>query len=439
MKTKLSVVLVLISGLAFGKVSSPSGGSVDLTGLASTNDLAIERERAISVENTKADTGTVAAVSSKVDGLANGTEPFTAMTLDREINVWGDIGLTYTDVVRLNDSVTISNNSVWTGWTTTGDLLTNGIIFLTYGEYLQSPVQSNGIASYEYASWSAGNGTSSDPTLMVGTNVVSVPYTGTNGVLRITGGTTMAGQTAGVYISNVVITGYGNVEEAATVKTVSGLRVSGQPSNPNDVVPKRVSDAGIQSAKNYADAEIADYSADPSKTIVGDRLDLGNYTVVGSGAWRGINFTQTADTATIGTRFDDDIITLESGLTVVELIEFTQINTNVSMSIYAQNIIGNPTIGVTTNLMVAFAPIAATITDLGGGYYNAVVDVSGLGSSTGFFRAYGTRAPASAGSVKINAEFLNLDGHTITNVSTIVFTNGWRIACTTNGLGFVAP
>jgi hypothetical protein len=142
---------------------------------------------------------------------------------------------------------------------------------------------------------------------------------------------------------------------------------------------------------------------------------------------------------TIGTRFGDDIITLNSGLAGVEIQSITQIGTNVTLSIYAQNIIGDPTVGVTTNLMVAFVPIAATVTDLGGGNYSAVVDVSGLGSSTGFFRAYGTAAPASAGSVTINADLLDLAGHTITNVAEIVFTNGWKIACTTNGLEFVSP
>lgn len=381
---------------------------------------------------TKADSNTVSA-------LASGTDAFEGILLDRKINNWSDIGVTYSNAVRVNNQVTITNDSAWTGWTTTGSLTASNEILLLTGQYLLSPEQSNGVARFEVNSYSSQNGTPGIITLLSGTNEVAYPYYGQDGQLKIIAGEVLPGATAGLYVSAVTLVGYENLTEAAAVKYVAGLRRTDAEIHADDMTSKRYVDAAQIAAEKHADTGLSSYANDPSKTLVGDRLELGNYTFVGSGAWQGANFAQSADRATIGTRLDDDILTLDSGLAFVEIQDVTHIGTNMTLSIYAQNIIGDPTIGVTTNMMVAFTPIAATVTDLGGGYYSAVVDVSGLGSSTGFFRAYGTAAPASAGSVTIAANLLNLAGHTITNVSEIVFTNGWKIACTTNGLEFVQP
>jgi hypothetical protein len=378
------------------------------------------------------------AQTSKIEGLESGTDDFLGILLDRKIEAWSDIGVTYSNAVRVNNPITVTNDSAWTGWTTTGSLTASNEILLLTGQYLLSPVQSNGVARFEVNSYSSQNGTLDTISLLSGTNEVAYPYYGQDAQLKIIAGDPLPGSTAGLYVSGVTMVGYENLTEAATVKYVAGLRRTDAETHADDMTSKRYVDAARLAAEKHAASGISAYANDSSKKLVGDRLELGNFTLVGSGAWQGANFTQSADRATIGTRLDDDIITLDSGLAAVEIQGITQIGTNVTLSIYAQNIIGDPTIGVTTNLMIAFTPIAATITDLGGGNYSAVVDVSGLGSSTGFFRAYGTAAPASAGSVTINADLLNLDGHRIEGVSEIVFTNGAKIVISGNTLVFEA-
>jgi hypothetical protein len=393
-----------------------------------------------------ATTGALASVSASVgsnttaiSNLTSGTDAFDGILLDRKINNWDEIGLTFSNAVLINNPITITNDSAWTGWTTTGSLTASNEILLLTGQYLLSPEQSNGVARFDVNSYSSQNGTPDTISLLSGTNEVAYPYYAQDAQLEITPGEVLPGATAGLYVSAVTLVGYENLTEAEATKYVAGLRRTDAETHADDMTSKRYVDSAQLAAEKHAASGITAYAKDPSKTLIGDRIELGNYTIIGSGAWQGVNFTQSADSATIGTRFGDDIITLTSGLAGVEIQSITQIGTNVTLSIYAQNIIGDPTVGVTTNLMVAFVPIAATVTDLGGGNYSAVVDVSGLGSSTGFFRAYGTAAPASAGSVTINADLLDLAGHTITNVAEIVFTNGWKIACTTNGLEFVSP
>jgi hypothetical protein len=367
-----------------------------------------------------------------VNGIVEGTQPLDGVLLDRQITSWSDIGLTYTDAVRLNSAVTVFNDSVWTGWITTGDLLPDNTIFLTEGETLESPLQSRGVARFDIAASSAGNGTGWTAGVYAGTNGIGVPYQGSNGVLRITCGNTMPGQTPGVTVHAVEITGYSNAAEAEDPKTVSGLKVIEEPAAAESVTPKWYVDRQDAADRAAAATALGAYATDPAKTLTADRLNLGNYTVVGSGAWRGVNFAQSSDSATMGTRFDDDIITLDSGLSVVEIQSSSEANGTATLQLYAQNIIGNPVISVTTNLVSgAWTSASAAITNLGGGYFTATVDVSGAGS-TGFFRASGARSPASAGAVTINAEKLAVAGK-------VVFTNGWSIQCTTNGLEFIAP
>jgi hypothetical protein len=374
-----------------------------------------------------------------ISNLMSGTDAFDGILLDRKINSWEEIGVTYSNAVRINNPITITNDSAWIGWTTTGSLTASNEILLLTGQYLLSPVQSNGVARFEVNSYSSQNGTPETISLLSGTNEVAYPYYAQDAQLKIVAGEPLPGATAGLYISAVTLVGYENLTGAEAAKYVAGLRRTDAETHADDMTSKRYVDSVQIAAEKHADSGLSAYANDPSKTMIGNRIELGNYTIIGSGSWQGVNFIQSADSATIGTRFDDNIITLDSGLTAVEIQGITQIGTNVTLSIYAQNIDGLPTIGVTTNLMVAFASIAATVTNLGNGNYSAVVDVSGLGSAKGFFRAYATALPVSPGAVTIHADILNLAGHRIEGVSEIIFTNGWKIACTTNGLEFVQP
>ncbi len=374
-----------------------------------------------------------------VTRLAAGTDAFGGILLDRKISNWSEVGVTYSNAVRINNPITVTNNSTWTGWTTTGSLVASNQILLLTGQYLLSPVQSNGVARYEVNSYSSQNGTSETIELLAGTNAVAYPYYSTNAQLKISVGNVSPGATVGLYVSGVTLVGYENLTEAAVAKYVAGLRRTDYESNPDDMTSKRYVDATQTAAEKHADSGLSAYAADPSKTLKADRLEMGNYTLVGSGAWRGANFTQSADSATIGTRFNENILSLESGLSVVEVKSVSVAETNATISLYAQNIAGDPVISCTTNLVTGtWTNIPATITSLGSGNYTATVDISGFGP-TGFFRSYAVTSLNLVGQMTVHVPVLNMNSNRITGVSEIVFTNGWKIICTTNGLGFAAP
>jgi hypothetical protein len=370
--------------------------------------------------------------------LASGTDAFGGITLDRKISSWSEIGVT--NAIRINNPIIVNNDSVWTGWTTTGSLVASNEILLLTGQYLRSPVQSNGVARYEIISHSPQNSTTYTTHLWVGANDVAYPYYGTDARLEITAGASgPLEESAGLYVSGITLVGYESCTNAATSMYVAGLRRTDAETLSDDLTSVRYVQNALISAKTYSDEKIIAYATNPAKTIKADRLQMGNYTLVGSGAWKGVNFTQTADSATIGTRFNDNIISLESGMSVVEIQSITRTGTNVTLNMYAQNIASNPVVSVTTNLLDGtWVAASATVTNLGSGIYQATVDISGLGS-TGFFRASAATSPAVAGQVKITVPVLNLNSNRITEVSEIVFTNGWKIACTTNGLEFVSP
>ncbi|MDD3276084.1 MAG: hypothetical protein PHP93_03425 [Kiritimatiellales bacterium] len=372
-----------------------------------------------------------------ISGLTSGDDPFSGILLDRKISNWDEIGLTYSNAVRINNPISVTNDSAWTGWTTTGSLTAQNEILLTPGQYLLSPVQSNGVGLIEVSLNQSGM--DYIQTVLVGTNEVSYPYYGTDAQLKIIAGNPLPGATPQLYVSKVVLRGYDNAMDASAVKYVASLRRTDAEYYADDMTSKRYVDAAQAAAEKHADGSVAAYAADPDKTVVCDRLAVGNYVLVGDGDWQGVNVTQSGDRATFGTRFDEDIFTLESGLTTIELQSLSEAGNIVTLDLYAQNISGDITINTRPSLVTgAWTNVTATITDLGSGNYTAQIDISTLGT-TGFFRAYANASPASAGAFIINAEMLNMDGHRIEGVSEIVFTNGWKIACTTNGLGFVSP
>lgn len=219
-----------------------------------------------------------------IDAVIEGTQPLDSITLDRPISSWGEIGLTYLDAVRLNSAVTRTNDAVWTGWVTTGDLAEDNTIFLTAGETLESPVQIGGIARFEVTASSDRGGTSFTALIVAGTNLYAAPYRGSNGVLRITCGDSVPGTAASLTVHSVQITGYSNAAEAEEPKTVSGLRVIDPPDSEESVTPRWYVEKARSAAENTAAAGLAAYGADPGKTLRGERLALGNYTVTGNSA-----------------------------------------------------------------------------------------------------------------------------------------------------------
>jgi len=394
------------------------------------------------------------AVSQKVDRVVSGTEPLDGLLLDVRIGSWSEIGLTYTNAARLNSEVVITNDSVWTGWTTTGSLLTNGSIFLQEGEYLQSPVQSRGISSYSFNYFSDANGTAAPASLYAGTNTVSFPYTGTNAFLKITGGSTLPGCAPGVYISAVTIIGYGDAEEASTVKTVSGLKIIDPPTTPSDVVNKQYADAGDAGSMSYVDSKLVAYAADDTKTVRGAQLRLnqswtattgnGQDWILSCGEISGSGQLVGASNYFALAQNDYPLLTFSADATGLHINSFavTKVdatNTTVTLNIATNGVTGQPYAEWTKNLMVGEwtrVLTYSTNTYPAASGSNYVLRFTAPTGALGYFR---TMQPAGLSRVKVGANVLDLGSNVIQHVASIDFTNGWKIVCSTNGLQFVAP
>ena len=388
-----------------------------------------------------------------VGGIVNGTQPLDRITLDRPISSWNEIGLTYTDAVRLNSAVTRTNDAVWTGWVTTGDLMPNNTIFLTAGETLESPAQTGGIARYEVNASSAVSGTDYSVALFVGTNQMSYPYQGSNGVLRITCGTTLPGQTAGLTVHDVRITGYSNAAEAEEPKTVSGLRVIEEPTDEAAVTPRWYVDGQDAAARAYAAAQLAAYSADSTKVVAGAQLRLnrnwnqmaaGSRWILSAGEISGNGTLSGVDDAMTFAVNDYPLLKIKpdaTGLSVEKTFLIQRVGSNDVITLY-----------VMTN-GVHSAPFAEYANDLRAGAWTRVTDYltnsypSAVGSNyvlrfsvpvatSGFIRAM---QPDGTSKADLMVDELAINGGEITGVRRVVFTNGWSIQCTTNGLGFVQP
>ena len=398
--------------------------------------------------------GDVSGTKSNVTAIIEGTQPLEGITLDSAISSWGDIGLTYTNAARLNSVVIISNNSVWTGWTATGSLKTNGSILLLEGEYLQSPVQVNGISSYSISENSDQNGTSTSAILLVGTNQVYFPYTGTNAFVKITGGSTLPGCAAGVYISSAVITGYGDTEEASRVKIVSGLKIIDPPSEAADVVNKQYTDAGDAGSMNYANNQIATYAADDTKTVRGAQLRLnqswtattgnGQDWILSCGEISGSGQLVGTSNYFALAQNDYPLLTFSADATGLYINSFTvttvdSTNKTVTLNIATNGVVGQPYAEWTKNLMVGEWTRVLTYstntypTASGSNYVLRFTAPTGSG---GYFR---TMQPAGQSRITVSANVFDLGSNHVANVSYIAFTNGWKVVCSTNGLQFVAP
>jgi hypothetical protein len=358
-----------------------------------------------------------------------------------------------TNAVQINSTVSLSNNATWTGWTTTG-VLTNGAMFLLPGQYVQSPILSNGIFSYSFSQASHQNGTTVLSVLMDGTNAVSYPFAGTNAILTITAGNTAPGSTPGVYVSNVVIIGYSNPAEASIIKTVTGLKLIHAPQADNDAVTKQYSDASTAGAQTYTDSSIASYAADNTKTVNGNQLRLNKYWtqtttngedyILSCGEISGSGQLINTENSFILAQNDYPLLTASSsasGLYIRSHSRATVDATNrlITLNIATNGVTGQPFAEWTTNLMVGAWTRVLTYssnsypTAVGSNY---VLKFTAPTGALGYFRAM---QPSGLSKITVSANILDLSSNALQRVSSIVFTNGWKIICSTNGLQFAAP
>jgi hypothetical protein len=243
-----------------------------------------------SVVETLAGTATAAdltTVSDKVDDLEDGSEDFEAVNLNGDaITDWDD-ALTVVDGLPLNAPITITNDSSWTGWTVGGDMTASNTIYLTIGETLTSPVQTNGIADYEVTD---NSGWTISISAMVGSNTVSVPYYGADAqlVIECPSQIGVPGLITANNIEKVILTGYEDRAEASEKKYISGACRIEREVDDCDLTRKIYVDEQRDAAKSYSDTKLATYAANEDKTVVCARLRIGeDYELVGDGGASG--------------------------------------------------------------------------------------------------------------------------------------------------------
>lgn len=394
------------------------------------------------------------STGQRVERVVAGTDAFEGIRLDTKINSWGDIGLTYTNAVRLNFAITITNDATWTGWTTTGSLLTNGVIFLTDGQYLQSPVQSNGVSSVTISSGSDMNGTAYTQQFLDGTNVFYYPYAGTGGVFKITADSTLSTATPGLYVSNIVFVGYASPTEAATDKTVSGLKIIDPPVTPQDAVNKLYSDNQDEAARAYFDSSLNTYSNNTVKTLFGSqlRLNQGWSAVTANGQEYILSCGQiSGDGQLLGTsnyfafaQNDYPLLTFSSDATGL-FISSNSIaypdptNRTVTLYIATNGVLSAPYAEWTKDLKVGSWTHVMTYstntypTPVGSNY---VLQFSAPTGSKGYFRAM---QPSGQSRITVSANILDLGSNVIKNISAVWFTNGCKIVCVGTNLVTLNP
>jgi hypothetical protein len=374
-------------------------------------------------------------------------------TSDASTVMWFPEQINNTNAVQMNSTVTVSNDTAWTGWTTTG-VLTNGAMFLLPGQYVQSPILSSGVSSYSYRQTSHQNGTMASPVFMDGTNELSVPFAGTNAVLTLTAGNAAPGSTPGVYVSNVVFVGYSSPAEAAIIKKVTRLKIIDEPAETNDVVSKSYSDANTAGAQNYADLAISSYAADSTKTLHGAQMrlnqswqamtDNGQDWILSCGEISGSGQLVGTSNYFALAQNDYPLLTFSadaSGLYIRSYSRTTVDATNqsITLNIATNGVTDQPYAEWTTNLMVGAWTHVLTYTS--NSYptavcSNYVLKFTAPTGALGYFRAM---QPAGLSRITVKANVLDLGSNAINSVSSVVFTNGWKIICTSTGLQFAAP
>lgn len=179
-------------------------------------------------------------------------------------------------------TVTITNDAEWVGWSTTGELRTNALIFLDVGEWLESPVLIGGVSSYDDSGISS-DASATSWSVVVYTNSsdtsVSLPYTGTDARLRITAvssvGTMGAGE-VGVSVAGMSIVSYTQPELLALDDYVSQFRLVDVPTDDEHVARLSTVTDHYMLALGYTDTEIIKYDKDTGKVIRGSMVFAGS-------------------------------------------------------------------------------------------------------------------------------------------------------------------
>ena len=306
-----------------------------------------------------------------------GTVSSDELTLDRTIENWDDIGVTFSNAVIRNSPVTITNNATWDGWTTDGTIA-SGVIFLQHGEYLISPVQSNGIARVEYESWShQGVTTGLEAIYTNGAEFADrPPYHAEDGHWRLEAFyMALPGATPGLYVSNATITAYEDLGEAATHKDVSNLAMIDEPVDAEDLTNKRYVDAGDATERAYGAAQLVAYAADAEKTVRGAELRLGNMWVISPADASGDRFVMSGgeisgDGELLGTTNEFIISKNDYPLLTFTSAASSAYVTNFTLSATSTNVVVN--LGIATN-GVASAPFAEWCSDLMVGEWSRVM------------------------------------------------------------------
>ena len=245
------------------RLGSPAVASMD-EHLAETNPHSLTP-----AQIGAASTAAVAVVSEKVDDLESGTEDFETLNLEGDsITDWSDIGITYTNAVRLNSAVVLTNNATWDGYTTTGDLTASNHLYLTVGETITSPVCTNGLASYDVIQ----SGSFSATVTGDGERRVSV----SGSLLRqrrvsahrngVDHRDSRRGVTAAT-VEKVTLNGVDNLDEAKLPKTVTRIDLIEHQPNPESATRRDYVEAEVLAAKDYANAQITAYSEDANKVV----------------------------------------------------------------------------------------------------------------------------------------------------------------------------
>lgn len=340
-------------------------------------------------------------------------------------------------LARVN-TYTVTNDSNWIGWTTTGSLISsNDYIFLETGEWLESPVLTHGVSDYDVSSIFSEKGLSGW-TVKVYTNTtsttVNVPYTGTDARLRITahGGAAIPGYTPtynGVQVPSVIINGYDKPELLNTSAWVGQHKIVSKPTNPKQVARLDTVQEYYTNGTTYADAQVVAYDRRQNKTLRGSVMRTSHdWVFVPSGSVT--NRTMKIQAGGV------EMMELSADINGATISSFTlATNDTFTVLVSTNNVSGTPTIETCTDLTLGEWE-APTITSnsyptaVGTNYVFQVTSTNDLA----YFRA--VQIEDAEVTLKAN---MNAGGKSISYASSLNFTNGWSISCTSTSLVFVAP
>ena len=377
------------------------------------------------------------------------------LTLDREIASWEDIGVTFSNAVTLNSPITITNDSSWTGWTTTGALVGDAIK-LMLGDYLESPVQTNGVARVDYEYWSHGNGTThAEAVYTNGASWGLPPYRAADGRWRILADGLLPMVTECLYVSNATITAYEDVAEAAVRKDVSNLGMIDEPVDPTDVANMRYVDKKDSMERTYGAAQLTAYGDDADKTVRGAQLRLGNMWVVSPADTSGQRFIVSGGEITgsgqlVGTtnefvisKNDYPLLSFTSsasGLYITNhTISATSSNVTVNLGIATNGVTAAPYAEWTENLAVGeWSRVMTYATDT---YPTVSADTYTLEFTVPATNGAYFRAMQAIGEsvMTFEADKFDMNGRSIFGVDEIIFASGMKIVATNGVFDFVIP